>query len=236
MDNNEAAREVRMRNWGLILIFGLMIAAACGRYGDYSDDDGPVWTEAWVIFMGAPEVDGCGWMIQIGDEYFYPVNLEDEYRVEVLPVKIRYTYDPVEFRCGLKGKRFPSIRIDQIVIDAPLLLTMREREQDRILVDGFRMDSAFVNGDFLFLHVGFSGGCRTHEFNLWRLPPDSQDPPSIELMLSHDAKDDPCDAWITEWLVFSLEPLRERNKHEIKFLLRGPPAMSAYFGEYIYKY
>jgi len=215
----------------------IILAAGCCRYGDYSDyEDEDVWTPAWVINMGAPEVDGCGWMIQIGDEYFYPVNLEDEYRVEVLPVKIRYTYDPVEYRCGLSGKRYPSIRITQIVIDAPLVLTAREREQDKLPMDGFKMDSAYVNGDFLFVHVSFGGGCRQHHFNLWRLLPNSLDPPPIELMLSHDAKEDPCDAWITEWLVFSMEPLRIKNKHEVTFLLRGSPEMSAYFGTYLYKY
>jgi hypothetical protein len=198
--------------------------------------DPDMWADAWVINMGAPEVDGCGWMIQIGDEYYYPVNLEDKYKIEVLPVKIKYYYDPVEFRCGRGGTIYKSIRITNIKIDAPQLENLEESDWDEVPMDRFRMDSAFVDDDFLFLHVSFSGGCRQHEFNLWKLPPNALEPPPVELMLSHDANDDMCEALLTEWLVFSLKPLRERGKREVTFLLRGSPEMSAYFGEYTYKY
>ena len=221
----------------LVVIGAIILAGGCSRYSDYlADDKQDVWTPARVVNMGAPEADGCGWMIRIGDEYFYPVNLEDEYRVENLPVIILYTYDPVEFRCGRGGIRYQSIRISVIEIDAPAVKNLPEEDWDQVPEDGFKMDSAFVSGDFLHLRVTYGGGCKDHDFTLWELPPNALDPPPVELMLSHDAKSDGCYALVTEWLLFSLKPLRERNKHEVKFLLRGSPEMSAYFGTYFYKY
>lgn len=224
----------------LLLVFLMAFTAGCTEYIDYTDytDDDITngWTEALVVNMGDPKVDGCGWMIKINGEHYYPVNLDDEYRKEALPVRIRYTYDPVEFRCGRGGVRYPSIRITQIEVDAPALLIMTEGDWDGLPDDGFRMDSAYVEGDFLYLHVSYSGGCRKHEFNLWKLPPGNLDNPRVELMLSHDSNGDSCEAWVSEWLVFSLEPLRKRDHHRIKFYLRGSPEMSAYFGEYTYWY
>ncbi len=215
----------------------VLLTAGCCRYTDYpEDEDLTMWTRATVVYMGAPEVDGCGWLIEMGDEYYYPVNLEDEFRIQGLSVSIKYAYDPIEFRCGRGGTRYQSIRISAIKTEAPDVRTLAESNWDRIPMDGFRMDSAYVLGDFLHLQVSYSGGCRDHDFNLWKLPPNALDPPPVELMLSHDANEDMCEAYITEWLVFSLKPIRKRNVNEVKFLLRGSPEMSAYFGEFVYKY
>lgn len=215
----------------------MAMLAGCCRYTDYSDDeDLTMWTSATVVYMGAPEVDGCGWLIEMGDEYYYPVNLEDEFRIQGLSVSIKYAYDPIEFRCGRGGTRYQSIRILAIKAEVPDVRTLADSNWDRIPMDGFRMDSAYVIGDFLHLQVSYSGGCRDHDFNLWKLPPNALDPPPVELMLSHDANEDMCEAYITEWLVFSLKPIRKRNVNEVKFLLRGSPEMSAYYGEFLYKY
>lgn len=226
------------RFFGIVTIMAAVaLAAGCCRYSDYPDDEDPdVWITATIVYTGAPEADGCGWLVMIDDEYYYPVNLEDEYRIENLPVKIRYAYDPIEFRCGRGGTPYPSIRISDIRITAPKVRTLLESDWDRVPMDGFRMDSAYVSGDFLYLQVSYGGGCSEHNFQLWRLPPNALDPPPIELMLSHDANEDMCEAWITEWLIFSLKPLRVSDKQEVTLLLRGSPEMSAYFGEFIYKY
>jgi hypothetical protein len=226
-----------MKVKSLLLVLGVMLVTGCCPYGDYNDmETRNKWTDATVVYLGAPEVDGCGWMILIDDEYFYPVNLDDEYRVDSLEAQIKYYYDPVEYRCGRGGTRYQSIRITAIKITILSVEILDEEDWDAVPMDAFKLDSAYVSGDYLHLQVSYSGGCRQHEFNLWRLPANSLDPPPVELMLSHENKDDMCEAWITEWLEFSLKPLRERGKSEITFLLRGSPEMSAYFGEFTYKY
>ncbi len=189
-----------------------------------------------VVFAGAPEVDGCGWEILIDSVYYHPVNLSVDFQIPDLQVQVKYEKDPEEFRCGRGGTLVESIRITEIRKEAPDVVLLSEDKGDRYFMDPFRMDSAYVDGDFLMLQVSYSGGCRDHDFNLWRLPPNALIPPPIELALSHHANGDACEAWITRWLVYSLVSLRERGKHEVTFLLRGSPEMSAYFGQYTYRY
>ena len=220
----------------LPLIPVMMLAGCCPYNEDYGDDEPLGLFSATVVYMGAPEVDGCGWLIQIDETYYYPVNLEDQFKIEDLPVRISYTYDPIEFRCGRGGTRYQSIRIESIRIEAPLVRQLYESDWDRVPMDGFRMDSAYVDGDYLYLHVNYGGGCRDHDFKLFRLPTNPRQPEEVELMLSHDANEDMCEAWLSRWLIFSLKPLRLSNTHEVTFWLRGSPEMSAYFGQFTYKY
>ncbi|MFH0762000.1 MAG: hypothetical protein V2A67_10910 [Bacteroidota bacterium] len=227
-----------MKVKSILLAVIVILGTGCCRYGDYNDIEGRnQWTDATVVFMGAPEVDGCGWLILIDEEYYYPVNLDDEYRIDSLAIQIKYYYDPIEYRCGRGGTRYPSIRITASKTITPSVGILDEEDWDTVPMDRFVMDSAYVSGDNLYLQVSYSGGCSQHEFNLWKLPPGIVlDPPPVELMLSHEDNDDMCEAWLTRWLVFSLKPIRERGKREITFLLRGSPEMSAYFGEFTYKY
>jgi len=192
--------------------------------------------EGVVVYTGAPEVDGCGWLIKIDTVYYHPVNLGVEYQLIDLPVLIKFVSDPEEFRCGRGGVGYPSIRITEIRKNAAEVEFLKEDEYEKYSMDAFRMDSAYVDGDWLRMRVSYGGGCRDHEFHLWKLPPNALDPPPVELALSHDANDDMCDAYITRWLTYSLVPLRERGKSEVVFLLRGSPEMSAYFGKYTYRY
>jgi hypothetical protein len=190
-----------------------------------------------VVYMGEPEVDGCGWLMQIDGEYFYPVNLADEFKVDSLELQIKYYYDPVEYRCGRGGTRYTSIHITASKSLVPSVGILSEEELDHLPMDAFRMDSAYVSGDFLYLHISYSGGCRIHDFNLWKLPPGVfVDLPRIELLLAHEDNGDMCEAWLSDWLSYSLIPIRERGKREVTFLLRGSPEMSAYFGSFTYKY
>jgi hypothetical protein len=219
----------------VLSVMVILMAGCCPYHDDYMDDDtlGESY-DATVVYMGAPEVDGCGWLIMIDETYYYPVNLEEKYKIEDLPVRISYTYDPIEFRCGRGGTRYQSIRIETIRVNAPSVKQLYESDWDHVPMDLFRMDSAFVDGDFLYLHVNYSGGCRDHEFTLYRLPTNPRQ--EVELMLSHEDNDDMCEAWLSEWLIFSLKPLRLSTTREVTFWLRGSPEMSAYFGKFTYKY
>lgn len=220
----------------LLLLPALMLNGCCPYNEDYGEDQPTGPESATVVYMGAPEVDGCGWLIRIDETYYYPVNLEDKFKIEDLPVKISYTYDPIEFRCGRGGTRYQSIRIERISVDAPLVRQLYESDWDRVPMDLFRMDSAYVDGDFLYLHVNYGGGCEDHNFTLYRLPTNPRQMEEVELMLSHDANDDMCEAWLSKWLIYSLKPLRISSAREVTFWLRGSPEMSAYFGTFTYKY
>lgn len=219
---------------GIMLFLGIVLASSCRLQPN--EDCGCEFKKGTIVYGGAPEVDGCGWIVFIDSVSYHPVNLGEDFQIPDLPVLIKYVADPEEFRCGRGGISYPSIRITEIRKNAGEVEMLREGEWDKYAMDPFHLDSAYVENDWLMMQVSYSGGCREHEFHLWKLPPNALVPPPVELALSHDSNGDLCEAYITRWLIYSLVPLRERGKHEITFLLRGSPEMSAYFGKYTYKY
>jgi hypothetical protein len=189
-----------------------------------------------VVFTGAPELDGCGWTIQIGEVAYHPVNLSLSYQINDLPVLIKFRTEADGFHCGRGGVAYQSIWITEIRYHGQDVRTLPEDQWDKYSIDPFHVDSAYVDGDYLMMNVSYTGGCMDHEFNLWKLPPNALNPPSIELALSHESNGDTCEAIIHHWLAFSLASLRVRSKHEITLLLRGSPEMSAYLGTFVYRY
>lgn len=224
----------------ILFITGLaLLSVACFEVGYYDGlPDDQNLKEAEIVYYGAPEVDGCGWLIKMGELLYHPENLEDKYKVEELPVKLDFIETREVFRCGRGGVPFKTVRILKIEVlnkkrEVGILLS---NQWDKLKMDPFRMDSVYVDGDTLRLKVSYSGGCREHTFNLWKLPPNALVPPPVELLLDHDAHGDMCEAWLTRWLAFSLKPIRVNGKNEVTFLMRGSPEMSAYFGKFVYKY
>jgi hypothetical protein len=66
-------------------------------------------------------------------------------------------------------------------------------------------------GNEIEINASYTGGCKTHEFNLVTDKIlDSQDP-SINLNLSHDDKGDKCKRIVTDNLVFDMLPLVSLN-------------------------
>ncbi|MDD3384560.1 MAG: hypothetical protein PHN30_02465 [Bacteroidales bacterium] len=100
----------------------------------------------------------------------------------------------------------------------------------------FRMDTVYIDGDSLRIQVKYSGGCKPHEFRLWKVPVAPGDQSPIELMLSHEDNGDTCEALFTVWLAYSLDPIRIAGLSEVAFLMRGSPEMSIYYGDYTYRY
>ena len=112
---------------------------------------------------------------------------------------------------------------------------MNEDHWEFISMDMFMIDTVFVDGDSLRIDVAYSGGCRNHQFILWKLP-DGNPRGVPEVMLEHRANGDMCEAWISQKLAYSLVPLRQEGTSEVVFLMRGTPVMSAYWGQYTYRY
>ena len=77
--------------------------------------------------------------------------------------------------------------------------------------DSFVLNSAAVSGPHvLTLSVSYSGGCRNHEFVLTAATAFVEaDPYQLDLVLTHDANGDPCEAFPTEQLRYDLTPIRE---------------------------
>ncbi len=113
---------------------------------------------------------------------------------------------------------------------------MSDYEGRETSMDGFSMDSVHIDGDSLRLHVGYSGGCAIHQFNMWILETGLDRKGEPHLMLEHISNEDPCEAYLWEWLSFSLKPLQDLDNNKVVFWLRGSPVMSMLFGSYTYEF
>ncbi len=75
--------------------------------------------------------------------------------------------------------------------------------------DPFIFDGVKLKGDFFIFKVSYSGGCEEHEFFLISTSFMESNPVQVNIVLSHEDNDDPCEAWITEEMVFNLLPLKK---------------------------
>jgi hypothetical protein len=97
---------------------------------------------------------------------------------------------------------------------------VQQREADDVQKDPYATTAARVEGDDLVVDVGYSGGCRTHEFTLVSQPSPIMSPlPAVELTLIHDANEDLCEAYLREELRFDLTPLRQDGANQILLFL-----------------
>ena len=76
--------------------------------------------------------------------------------------------------------------------------------------DLFDIESAKVVGDILQLELSYGGGCKDHVFTAFWAPVFlEEEPPSTEILITHDARNDSCEAWISQKLAIDLMPLRK---------------------------
>lgn len=74
--------------------------------------------------------------------------------------------------------------------------------------DACTISNVSICSDVITVQVSYSGGCKTHEFNLLVLEERSTESHS-RLVLSHNSNDDGCEAAITRELHFDLTPLKQ---------------------------
>lgn len=64
--------------------------------------------------FGPIELDGCGWVIEIGSETFKPINLSSQFQQDQLEVELTYNETGNMANCGLQPNAFMEIEIDEI--------------------------------------------------------------------------------------------------------------------------
>lgn len=71
---------------------------------------------ATVVFTGALEVDGCGYLIKIDTSKYSPLNLSPEFQINNLEVMIDYNIEGNGLICGDRPTpAFKTIKINKIV-------------------------------------------------------------------------------------------------------------------------
>lgn len=64
-----------------------------------------------VLDYGPLAVDGCGWVIQVGEGIFHPTNLDPQYQIDNLKIKFNYKLLGSDFYCGLLPTIYEEIEI-----------------------------------------------------------------------------------------------------------------------------
>jgi hypothetical protein len=76
--------------------------------------------------------------------------------------------------------------------------------------DTVNFNQITLDQDRLTIDLSYSGGCRNHIFTLIGSNEFMEsNPVRTDIVLSHNANDDPCEAWLREKLYFDLSPLKE---------------------------
>ncbi len=70
--------------------------------------------DATVYDFGEPAVDGCGWVIEVGSEFYKPTNLEPQYQIDQLEIKIDFEKLSSRANCGLLPNAYQEIEIIKI--------------------------------------------------------------------------------------------------------------------------
>ena len=79
--------------------------------------------------------------------------------------------------------------------------------------DDHVLNAASIAGDTLTISVSYGGGCETHEFTLVISASFIESSPAqLSTVLTHEANDDPCEAWLTQSYTFDLSIVRTRYR------------------------
>ena len=226
-------KKLFMRTFVLLFVLSAFFAVSC-------DNDDPAvdanWYEGVVYWTGAPEVDGCGWLLLVEGVSYHVENLPDAFKVDNLEVWIKTKEVDDVYNCGLGQIQYATLEIRQIIEKPDQVRFLSDYPGRETSMDLFSIDSVIIDGDTLRMHVGYSGGCAIHQFNLWALESGLDGGGDLHLMLEHIGNGDMCEAYLREWLTFSLRPIQQNGTNEVKFWLRGNPVMSSLLGEFVYRY
>lgn len=134
---------------------------------------------------------------------------------------------------GSNSKNFTENCIDYSIPEIANQITLYPyTDGPAISKDPVSVKSIFIGGGFLRLGLEYSGGCNEHYFTLYAEDTLSDSPlPALSMILSHDAKNDNCEALISETVFFSLSNILPiANGHQpVKLIVKYPSTDPAVF-------
>ena len=92
--------------------------------------------------------------------------------------------------------------------------TSKKRPAGR--ADPFEISRSKISRDTLHLTFSYSGGCEDHEFVIFCSGKFTADAPfSTDILISHDAHNDTCEAMISEEVIIDIAPIKNvfRRQH-----------------------
>lgn len=65
-----------------------------------------------IVDLGSPAVDGCGFMLNVNNEFYYPSNLDSRYKTDGRRVKVRFSILEEKHICGFPQSETKFQKID----------------------------------------------------------------------------------------------------------------------------
>ena len=87
-----------------LVLFVALIAISCDK------DD---FVSATVYDYGDPALDGCGWVVEVGNEIYKPTNLAPELQKDRLVIQIDFDKLNSRANCGLMPDAYQEIEINK---------------------------------------------------------------------------------------------------------------------------
>ncbi|MEM7392610.1 MAG: hypothetical protein AAF492_09695 [Verrucomicrobiota bacterium] len=139
--------------------------------------------------------------------------------------KMKWLFVPimiVGLSCVRADDTFDSVTISRDQLNArpkpepakPVPVIMAQGKKPKAFKrDDFWLEKINLKGDILGLRVTSGGGCKPHIYKLVVLSPFKESSPvEVNLLLSHNANNDPCEAIVGKNLKFDLTPLKTAFK------------------------
>ncbi len=78
--------------------------------------------------------------------------------------------------------------------------------RNKSVSDKFKIDSAYLIEDWMICNVSFSGGCANHHFKAyWNQQINTDSLAETKIILTHDARNDTCEAYISQEININLK-------------------------------
>ena len=103
-------KQIRNKCAVLLMLTVGIIAVSCDKKSDPNLQS----ANGLVLNYGNPEVDGCGWVIEVDKVVYSPVNLDKTFKQDSLKVKIDYQVLNTYFSCGWRTPGYRQIKITSI--------------------------------------------------------------------------------------------------------------------------
>ncbi|PRD56300.1 hypothetical protein [Sphingobacterium gobiense] len=92
----------------LMVLINLHLTSGCKK-----EDQ---WVDAVVLDYGSPAVDGCGFVLEIDGNIFFPVNLEESCQIDKKEIRLQYSLFKEMQTCGFphSGIEYQKISVRDI--------------------------------------------------------------------------------------------------------------------------
>lgn len=80
-------------------LFVILLLFAAGSFVGLESCSKSAYFDAIVVADGDENVDGCGWLLNIDGNIFFPAGLKEEFKFDGAKITIQYTVSATTYKC-----------------------------------------------------------------------------------------------------------------------------------------